>query len=400
MPAGERAPAAAAVGGAGSAVPPAWSAVPAARPAAWSAVPPAASAVGRAWSAVSATRSTPAVGRAWSAVPATRPAPPPPWTAGYPVVPQPNPYAYSPPSRYTYAPPSHRGRNVIIGSIVATLVIVVAVVAISASQSPKTQVSAGTSAAAAQAPTTPPASTSPDGITASSPLVLAKGKSVFSDDFTDPESGWDTGTDADSTYAYTPDGYSMSSHVPAHFLSYAPYDMPAQQVSLSVTAVEAPGAHPGAGFGVTCRRGPDSTSQLRYEFVVSNSGDWFVERNQGDPSIAAEPTILREGPTQLTPGASALTVSGVCATLADGTTTRLALFINGTKVVDMLNVATADGPGWLGGILTHEREQRSGDGDREPVQRLDPRGASDSRGEHLSTLPPARGLSTRSFGAV
>jgi hypothetical protein len=241
---------------------------------------------------------------------------------------------------------------VVIGSIIATLAIVLAVVEITGSQSPKTQVSADTSAPAAQTPASPAASNPPDGVTASSPLILAKGTSVFSDDFTDPNTGWDTGTDADSTYAYTPAGYSMSSHVPAHFLSYAPYDLPAQQVSLSVTAVEAPGADPGSGFGVTCRRGPDSASQLRYEFVVSNSGKWFVERNQGDPSLATEPTILNQGPTQLKPGASALTVSGVCATLADGTTTRLALFINGGKVVDMLDATTVDGPGWLGGILT------------------------------------------------
>jgi hypothetical protein len=144
----------------------------------------------------------------------------------------------------------------------------------------------------------------------------------------------------------------MSSHVAAHFLSYAPYDVPAQQVSLSMTAVEAPGADPGAGFGVTCRRGPDSASELRYEFVVSNKGQWFVERNQGDLSTAVGPTILNEGSTQLVPGASALTVSGVCATLADGTTTRLALFLNDVKVVDMLDDTPVDSAGWLGGVLT------------------------------------------------
>jgi hypothetical protein len=246
----------------------------------------------------------------------------------------------------------------LIGALVVILLLVAGAVEMAGSKSPTTQGSAGSGLPLAQTPTapsTPAASTAPGaggGVTAASPLVLAKGTSVFADDFTDPNSGWGTGTDDDSTYAYTPAGYSMSSHVPAHFLSYAPYDVPAQQVSLSMTAVEAPGADPGAGFGVTCRRGPDSASQLRYEFVVSNKGQWFVERNAGALSTSVDPTILNEGSTQLVPGASALTVTGVCATLAGGTTTRLALFLNGVKVVDMLDDTAVDSAGWLGGVLT------------------------------------------------
>jgi hypothetical protein len=226
------------------------------------------------------------------------------------------------------------------------------------SNSSTTQNSAGTGSSLAHnqarpsGPSAPAASSPAGGVTAASPLVLSTGTSVFADDFTDPNSGWATGSDDDSTYSYIPGGYSLSSHVPAHFLSYAPYDVPAQQVSLSMTAVEAPGADPGAGFGVTCRRGPESASQLRYEFVVSNKGQWFVERNEGDLSTTVEPTVLNEGTTQLVPGAAALTVSGVCATLADGTTTRLALFLNGVKVIDMLDDTPVDSAGWLGGVLT------------------------------------------------
>jgi hypothetical protein len=280
------------------------------------------------------------------------PPPPPPWPSAYQAAP-PNPYAYPPASRYTYAPPSHRGRNVIIGSIVATLVVTVAVVGITGAQSSTTHGSSTTGTPighSSSAASNPPGSAG--GLTATSPLNLAKSTPVFADDFTDPDSGWATGTDADSTYAYTPAGYSMESHVSAHFLSYAPYDVPAPQVSMSITGTLVTGAALGSGIGVICHLGPDSASQLRYEFVVSNAGKWFVERNQGDFSTSAEPTVLNEGITAVVPGENAITVSGVCATLADGTTTRLALFINGVKVVDMLNVATLDDAPWLGGILT------------------------------------------------
>jgi hypothetical protein len=292
----------------------------------------------------------------------SEPEPPPSWPYSYSVAPSPNPYAHAPASRYTYAPPSHRGRTVIIGSIVAMLVIVVAAVEVTGSRAAKSGAQAGTGAPIAQSAVspTPPAASNPpitpapanaaDGVTASSPLISPRGTLVFSDDFSDPNSGWDTGTDSDSTYSYTPTGYSMMTHVPAIFLSYAPYDGPAEQVSLSITAAEAAGADPAAGFGVSCRRGPDSASQLRYEFTVTGAGRWFIERNQGDLS-AQRPTTLREGPTHVPAGAQ-VTVSAVCATLADGVTTRLALFVNGTKVADMLDVSTVDGAGWLGAIMS------------------------------------------------
>jgi hypothetical protein len=299
----------------------------------------------------------------------SEPEQPPPWQPsyqhappgqpyfGYPVAPPPNPYAYAPASRYTYAPPSHRGGNVIIGSIVATLVIVVAVVEVTGSQSPTAHVSAVKGTTITHSTVAPAASNPPNppnpggGITASSPLNSPVGKTViFSDYFNDPNSGWDTGADDDSTYTYTSSGYAMTTAAPAIFFSYAPDDTPAQQVSLSVTAVEAPGSDPDAGYGASCRRGPDSASQLRYEFRITGSGEWFIERNQGDLS-SQTPTVLAQGPTRLLAGWGA-TVSAVCATLADCTTTRLALFLNGTKVADTTDVATADGAGWLGAIMS------------------------------------------------
>jgi hypothetical protein len=269
-------------------------------------------------------------------------------------VPPPNPYAYPPASRYTYAPPpSHKLRNVLIGALVVIVVLVAGAVEATGSKSSTTRVSAGTGLPPAQTPASPsaPAAANPaGGVTASSPLTSPRGTAViFSDDFTDPNSGWDTGADDDSTYTYTPDGYAMTTNAPAIFLSYAPDDTPAQQVSLSVTAIEAPGADPDAGYGASCRRSADSTSQLRYEFRVTGSGEWYIERNQGALD-GQTPTVIAEGGTQLL-ASSQITVSAVCATLDGGTSTRLALFLNGTKVADTVDVGTADGAGWLGAIV-------------------------------------------------
>jgi hypothetical protein len=295
----------------------------------------------------------------------------PPPQYPYPYAP-PNPYALSPhaypsPSPYSYAPqpPAHHARNLAIGGIV--LALIVAVIGVEAAQ-PRSSTAASSSAnvpAPAEAPASPsapaPSNTAtqpspgptPDGVTASSALSPMSGVEVFSDDFSDPTSGWSTGSDPKgAVFAYTPDGYTVTSTVAAHWLAYAPYFDPAQQVNLNMTAHESAGAPRGAGFGLTCRRGPDSTSNVRYEFIVNESNRWFIERNQGAVTMSSTPTILDEGALPTSLGTQELEISGMCATLADGQTTRLALFVGTQKVADITDVSSLDSDGWLGGLLS------------------------------------------------
>ncbi len=197
-----------------------------------------------------------------------------------------------------------------------------------------------------------PAPTS-DGVTASSALSPTSGVELFSDDFTDPTSGWSTGADPNgAVFAYGPDGYTITSTVAAHWLAYAPYSDPAQQVNLNMTAHESAGAGSSAGFGVVCRRGPDSSANVRYEFIVNESNRWFIERNQGAVSMSSGPTILDEGALPAKLGVQELEMTGICATLADGQTTRLALFIGAQKVADITDVSSLDSDGWLGGLIS------------------------------------------------
>jgi len=288
--------------------------------------------------------------------------------------PQPH-YPYPSPSPYSYAPqpPAHHARNLVIAGIV--LALVVAAVVVEATHPRSSKASSPRSAPAfAQAPSSttapvpsnqanqPSPTTQPtraptsDGVTASSALSPTSGVELFADDFTDATSGWITGADPKgATFAYGPDGYTITSTVAAHWLAYAPYSDPAQQLNLNMTAHESAGARSTAGFGLVCRRGPDSTTDVRYEFIVNESNRWFIERNQGAVSMSSTsslPTILDEGalPTKL--GTQSLEISGICATLADGQTTRLALFVGAQKVADITDVSSLDSDGWLGGLLS------------------------------------------------
>jgi hypothetical protein len=293
-------------------------------------------------------------------------APPNPYatpTYGYP----PHTYAFASSSPYSYAPPqrAHLGRNLLIGGIV--LALVVAVVAVEA-QHPRSSTAvaqpttpAQTNQANQPSPTTPPSpGPTSDGVTASSPLSPMSGIEVYSDDFTDSTSGWSTGADPKgAVFAYGADGYSVTSTVAAHWLAYAPYDGPAQQVNLNMTAHESANPPTGAGFGLVCTRGPDSTSMVRYEFIVNETNRWFIERNQGTVTMSSTPTILDEGSLPAKLGTQELEISGICATLADGQTTRLALFVGSQKVADITDVSSLDGGGWLGGLISSGDDVKS-----------------------------------------
>jgi len=312
-------------------------------------------------------------------------APPNPYAAAPPnpyAAAPPNPYAAAPPNPYSYAPsqPARHARNLVIAGIVLALVVAVVVVEAAHPRS-STASSPGNAQALAQAPSsaTAPApsnqatqpspqtpSSSPtqpttaptsDGVTASSTLSPTSGVEVFSDDFTDPTSGWSTGADPNgAVFAYGADGYTITSTVAAHWLAYAPYSDPVQQVNLNTTAYESAGARSTAGFGLVCRRGPDSTTNVRYEFIVNESNRWFIERNQGSVTLSSTPTIIDEGALPVNLGSQSLEISGICATLADGQTTRLALFVGAEKVADMTDVSSLDSDGWIGGLMS------SGDG--------------------------------------
>jgi hypothetical protein len=152
------------------------------------------------------------------------------------------------------------------------------------------------------------------------------------------------------TFAFTSQGYVINATGGTlHHLIYSPGKLASQQLSVSLTASLA-SASTGAGLGVTCRRG-EGASEISYELLIQNDGGWFVMRRDGAPSLGALATTLSRGSSAVVPGAAPITVVGMCATLGDGTTTRLVLFVEGQKVVDMVDSAKLPGEGWMGGLL-------------------------------------------------
>ncbi|HAC47347.1 MAG TPA: hypothetical protein DCF65_14950 [Chloroflexi bacterium] len=199
-------------------------------------------------------------------------------------------------------------------------------------------------------PTTPPRP-----VTRNTPLTAATGTVVFKDDFHDVHSGWDTASgDPDINYAFVNGTFVVVAKGAFLFYNPSPYSEPQQQLTVGVTATLDIHTPPDAGFGVDCTRGTGS-SQTTYEFTADADSNWYVTRLTGPSSVTNVPTTLAQGTIRgkPAPGVIAVTSLGVCATLADGLTTRLAFFIDGSKVADLTDTPPAASPdGWLADLVT------------------------------------------------
>ena len=196
-------------------------------------------------------------------------------------------------------------------------------------------------------------------VTADSRLLAGAGGLVFADNFADPSSGWSSGTAASgTTFRYSNGTYVVVGKGTLHHLLFAPYSRQLDQLSMEASATQTGGAPNGAGFGVFCDTGSGS-AELAYELLVLQPGTWYVERSDGRVSPTNEVSIIKQGSSPEAPGVTPLTVTGMCATLADGHTTRLALFVDGNLVADVTDFTSATLSGWVGGVVTASRETQS-----------------------------------------
>jgi hypothetical protein len=182
---------------------------------------------------------------------------------------------------------------------------------------------------------------------------------VYSDNFTDPGSGWPLAaalSDPGTTYIYGAGGYLAHGHGDIHHFVYPSYDVPILQLGASTTATQTVGAPISSGFGVICTRG-HGAANIRYEFLLITDSRWIVERGNGEGTT---PFILKQGTAPANPGGAAVTVTGLCATEADGQTNRLAMFVNGTEVSDLADDAAGmPDKGWLAGLIIASRSAAS-----------------------------------------
>ena len=193
----------------------------------------------------------------------------------------------------------------------------------------------------------------------STPLGAAMGTIIFSDDFTNPGSGWPTADLANqyTTAQYQAGGYVIgsigSSDEAAVGQSVENLVFPAkpattQQLSMSLTATQTD-AVAGAGIGVSCRRGTGN-AQVTYSFIVYNTGEYAIERLFGPASTEQRATLMWQGNAGMGPGSTPLTIVGICATMADGERVRLALFVEGRLLSDTIDVVASSTESWRGGI--------------------------------------------------
>jgi hypothetical protein len=191
---------------------------------------------------------------------------------------------------------------------------------------------------------------------------------VFDDDFQGARKGWATGSPTTLTaLSITPQGYviAASGQSTDHLIA-SPQSKGYQALAVTADGSQASGRG-SAGFGVTCQAAgrlpseptpgsaagsPRASGQpgVIYEFIVLNSGPWLVERRDADPDLTAPPVVLMHGTTTTTPGSHTISVTGICATSADGQRVRLAMYINGLPITEVGDF-TDDPAIWKGGVV-------------------------------------------------
>lgn len=189
-----------------------------------------------------------------------------------------------------------------------------------------------------------------DTVTDNNTVASDAGTIVFSDDFHDAKSGWDTTPDASgNANTYTNPGFQIHAEGVAQGAffdaAYAPYDVGHRQISVSATGTLSPADSKSAGFGVVCY-GDTKQGVLGYAFVSRTDGSWVIVRLSGN---SANDT-LKQGSAAT--GGGPLTLQGSCATLSDGRSTRLLLYVNGTQVADFIDRPDSlPSGGWFGGVV-------------------------------------------------
>ena len=199
----------------------------------------------------------------------------------------------------------------------------------------------------------------PQPVSATTTLKADRGTVVFSDNFHDVSSGWSTAKlPSGSRAGYTRDGYQIVGYGYLDHSAQVPYTVALKQLSVSVTATESSDAIAKSGFGVACTRG-SGESAITYEFLALVGGTWEILLRHGSSSTDPETGLLKQGSSSASPGSSSVTVEGMCATLADGRTTRLALFINNSVVADITDPTAGSTPaGWFTDFIMRSQAAR------------------------------------------
>jgi hypothetical protein len=168
-------------------------------------------------------------------------------------------------------------------------------------------------------------------------------------------SGWPLGPQQDVDIELQPNGYAITGAGRYVSLVAAPVDQSYNQIEVSAQAMESTNPPQGAAFGVFCALGG-----VAYTFDVNVDGTWSIRRGAAPEIFETRDTSIAvaHGSAGRSP-ASGTAISGVCATLPGGTSVRLAMFVNGAKVADLLDTQAANGIGWRAGIVSTDSDLSS-----------------------------------------
>jgi len=262
----------------------------------------------------------------WSAVPQGTPWPhPAPPFAQSPFPQSPFPQGPFP----TYKPPARKRTGLWIGlgvfCMLLVVVLVVSVVQLYKKAQPKHL-------------TADP--TAPGTVTATSTVTAQAGKIVYQDNLTSPNSSWPT-LSRNSAARFTQDsnGYTVQVVPDGFAWSPVPYRDRIDQISVTATGSIVPAAEPDStnGMGVNCLQDEGKVTELHYYFLLLQDGSWVVGSLRGNTDTPTLSKLKRGKATGFSPDRPA-TITAVCATLADRSSTRLLYFLNDTLLTDLTDV--------------------------------------------------------------
>jgi 3-keto-disaccharide hydrolase len=101
------------------------------------------------------------------------------------------------------------------------------------------------------------------------------------DDFSDPASGWETGSWDTGSIDYTNGKYEVTSLGNSYFMWGEPY-MKFGDISIEVDAAQVSGPDSGnTGYGFFCRRNQTEDSGTGYALLVSGDGNYSIQKSTG-----------------------------------------------------------------------------------------------------------------------
>ncbi len=187
--------------------------------------------------------------------------------------------------------------------------------------------------------------------TAAAPRPASPGRLIFTDNFSNPGSGWapDAGQDGSGAGAYVAGSYQVTALKPNNprntFSVASPYTPKLTSIAVSVNATILTGA-PADGAGVRCDQG--GRNGLRYTFETNGDGTWAIFKLGGQ----GQPLLSQGRSAAIRTGTGPNTIAGQCTELSGGVT-RLIMTVNGTVVGQATN-SHGQGPiGWHGALVVY-----------------------------------------------